>query len=114
MFFEKFEREEKININKKKIEYLYNIQPNERVSTFDNHLCNIYNEFGNLTNLKYIRPISYTIRNKINEIQKELKEEFDESYSSNNEFLNLSISEIQKMERESISLNYSNITNQKK
>ena len=113
MFFEKFEREEKININKKKIEYLYNIQPNERVSTFDNHLCNIYNEFGNLTNLKYIRPISYTIRNKINEIQKELKEEFDESYSSNNEFLNLSISEIQKMERESISLNYSNITNQK-
>ena len=52
--------EDKIN------EYIYSNQVNKEECTYDNHLCNIYNEYGKLSNLKYIRPIEYTIKNKNN------------------------------------------------
>ena len=56
IFFEK--REE--NQNNKKINYIYSNQSNTEGCYFDNQLCNIYDEYGHLTNLKYIRPIIYT------------------------------------------------------
>ena len=87
--------------NSKKEDYIYNMPPNDNLHSFDNQLCNIYNEFGNLTRFKYIRPITYTIRNKINEFQFDNKsEEFDDY----NESLNMSAGEMQRLERESISL----------
>ena len=115
MFFEK-ENDENCESNKE-IKYLYNIQPYEETSTFDNHLCNIYNEFGNLTKLKYIRPINYTFKNQFNLYQNTLNEDFDESNSNSNsnysmDLLNMSMGDLQRMERESIS-SHSKIVNQK-
>ena len=103
IFFEKFENFEKKD-NNKKTDYLYNHQSNEETSTFDNHLCNIYNEIGNLTNLKYIRPINYTIRNKFNEFQYDQKIEDYDDNNTNFEALNISVGDIQRLERESIAL----------
>ena len=103
IFFEKFDKDTKES--NKKADYIYNIQPSEDSSTFDNHLCNIYNEFGNLTNLKYIRPISYTIKNRFNEFQSEQKfDDYDEN-TNKMEDLNISVGDMQRIERESISLN---------
>ena len=117
MFFEK-ENDENSE-NNKEIKYLYNIQPYEETSTFDNHLCNIYNEFGNLTKLKYIRPINYTYKNKFNLYQNTLNDDFDDSNNNSNsnsnysmELLNMSVGDLQRLERESIS-SYSKIVNQK-
>ena len=92
--------------NDGKGDYIYITQPNDNLNTFDNQICNIYNEFGNLTNLKYIRPISYTFRNKNNEFQYDSKiEEIDDNnFNINSELLNISAGEIQRLERESISL----------
>ena len=95
-----FDKSENISKNNK---FLYNIQPKEKSNTFDNQLCNIYNEIGNLTKLKYIRPINYTIKNNIQ------NDDLDDNYSisinnTNSELSNLSISEIQKMEKDSISI----------
>ena len=71
IFFENetIKNKEKNNNNN----YIYNNQPNKEGCTFDNDLCNIYNEYGNLTNIKYIRPIIYTSKNKLSENQKEKK-----------------------------------------
>ena len=103
IFFEKFENFEKKD-NNKKTDYLYNHQSNEETSTFDNHLCNIYNEIGNLTNLKYIRPINYTIKNKYNEFQYDQKVDDYDDNNTNFEALNISVGDIQRLERESIAL----------
>ena len=103
IFFEKFDNFEKKD-NNKKTDYSYNNQSNEETSTFDNHLCNIYNEIGNLTNLKYIRPINYTIRNKFNEFQYDQKIEDYDDNNTNFEALNISVGDIQRLERESIAL----------
>lgn len=113
MFFEK-ENDENCD-NNKEIKYLYNIQPYEETSTFDNHLCNIYNEFGNLTKLKYIRPINYTFKNQFNLYQNSLNEEYDDSNSNSiysMDLLNMSMGDLQRMERDSIS-SHSKIVNQK-
>ena len=75
IFFEKVESQK--SDNNKKSEYLYNMQPIEEVSTFDNYLSNIYNEFGNLTKLKYIRPFGSIIKRK--EFQK--LEDFDDMFN---------------------------------
>ena len=100
IFFAKYETKEEKN---KKLDYLYSLQPSNDTSNFGNHICNIYNEFGNLTNLKYIRPISYTIKNQYNDYQLEQRvEDYDENW--NNIDLNISVGDIQRMERESISL----------
>lgn len=45
-----------------KIVYSYNPQPNEEASSFDNHLFNIYDEFGNVSKMKYIIPINNAFR----------------------------------------------------
>ena len=42
---------------------IYNFQYDLRNNTYDNTLCNIYNEYGFITNFKYIRPIIYTMKN---------------------------------------------------
>ena len=111
IFFEKLEKDNDIkNDNNKKMEYLYNMQPNGEVSTFDNHLCNIYNEFGNLTNLKYIRPFKYAINNKFGDFQYNQKLE---DYENINFELNMSVDEIQRLDRESISINSTSSFNSK-
>ena len=105
IFFEKIDKTEK-NKNIKKFDFSYSNQKNEETSTFDYHLCNIYNEFGNLTKLKYIRPINYTIKNKNNEFLFDQKiEDFDDNISSAGglDVLNMSIGDMQRLERESIS-----------
>ena len=96
IFIEKYEK----NKEDKKMDYSYSMQQNEDTSTFDNHLCNIYNEFGKLTNLKYIKPLNYTVKNKIGEFQFEQKtEDFEDN---NYELLNASVGEPQKPEKELI------------
>ena len=86
--------------------YIYSPQPNKEGCTFDNNLCNIYNEYGNLTNLKYIRPIDYNIMNKSIENQMEKKaEEYDiyEHYLSSDIF--------QRPDRESVYVKSSSLIN---
>ena len=96
IFIEKYEK----NKEDKKMDYSYSMQQNEDTSTFDNHLCNIYNEFGKLTNLKYIKPFNYTVKNKIGEFQFDQKvDDFDDC---NYEALNTSVADPQKPEREVI------------
>ena len=96
IFIEKYEK----NKEDKKMDYSYSMQQNEDTSTFDNHLCNIYNEFGKLTNLKYIKPFNYTVKNKIGEFQFDQKvDDFDDC---NYELLNASVADPQKPEREVI------------
>ena len=96
IFIEKYEK----NKDDKKMDYSYSMQQNEDTSTFDNHLCNIYNEFGKLTNLKYIKPFNYTVKNKIGEFQFDQKvDDFDDC---NYELLNASVADPQKPEREVI------------
>ena len=99
--------EKKNNENKENTKnYIYSSQPNKEGCTFDNNLCNIYNEYGNLTNLKYIRPIDYNIMNKNNEIQMEKKaEEYDiyEQYLLGDIF--------QRPDRESVYVSASTLNN---
>ena len=90
IFFEK--REE--NQNNKKINYIYSNQSNTEGCYFDNQLCNIYDEYGHLTNLKYIRPIIYTLK-KNDKIYDQSLEEFE--YIDN--FIN---NENYRVERESV------------
>ena len=94
---------DKIIINENKKDYIYSEQSNNEKIYFDNHLCNIYNEFGNLTNLKYIRPIIYTYKN--NDYQNEQKlEEYDDIVDN---YIN-SENNPNRIERESIYLNNNN------
>ena len=53
---------------------IYSDQSNNEECHYDNHLCNIYNEFGYLTNLKYIRPVIYTYKSNDNQIEQKLEE----------------------------------------
>ena len=52
---------EKVSFNKNN-NPIYNNQPDIRYNTYDNTLCNIYNEYGFITNFKYIRPFAYTMK----------------------------------------------------
>ena len=97
-----------INNENGKKEFFYSFQPIEESSTFDNHLCNIYNIIGNLTKLKYIRPINYTIKIQFNKLKNDDGEDSGSHSNSNKEIINLSASDISRMERESISITYSN------
>ena len=57
--------------NNKGNNLVYSNQFDLKDNTFDNILCNIYNEYGFITNFKYIRPIVYTNNtNKIDEFIK--------------------------------------------
>ena len=68
--------------------YKLSQQPNKEECFFDNHLCNIYDEYGTLTNFKYIRPIAFT--NKYNSNQYEQNEDLNEDFEMNRETINLS------------------------
>ena len=90
---------EKINNNQNdQKEFIYSEQPNIEKCTFDNHLCNIYNEYGKLTNLKYIRPIIYTIK----KIDNQYEQKFD-VFADIDNYLPLE----QRPDRDSIYLNSS-------
>lgn len=96
--------EQKNNDNK----YIYNEQSNKEGSNFDNDICNIYNEYGNLTNFKYIRPTIYTNRIYVNKYTQRT-EEMDEMYGKVMEG-----DEIKRAQRESVyisSLNNLNARN---
>ena len=57
--------------NNKGNNLVYSNQFDLKDNTFDNILCNIYNEYGFITNFKYIRPTVYTYNtNKIDEFIK--------------------------------------------
>ena len=103
IFFE--EKKSKKN-NEKNSNYIYNSQPNKEGCTFDNNLCNIYNEFGNLTNLKYIRPIDYNIMNINYENQLEKKAE---EYDINDHYLSGDI--FPRTDRESVYVSSNTLTN---
>ena len=103
IFFEK--RKDKEN-NENTNNYIYSTQPNKEGCTFDNNLCNIYNEYGNLTNLKYIRPIDYNIMNKSIENQMEKKAE---EYDIYEHFL--SSENIQRPDRESVYISSNTLIN---
>ena len=52
---------EKVSFNKLN-NYIFSHQSDLEFNTFDETLCNIYNEYGFITNFKYVRPITYTIQ----------------------------------------------------
>ena len=106
---------EKINYNQdNKNEYIYSEQPNIEECTFDNHLCNIYNEFGKLANLKYIRPIIYTMNNNENKNDKNFDVFIDEDNNlpfdqrSDRESTSLSSSNTMNLKNTSLNLNQNN------
>ena len=98
IFFENIQKEDN-----KKIEFLYNIQPNETTSSFDNHLCNIYNEFGNLTQLKYIKPFIQPIKDNIYQVE---KNEFDDFSIIDND--DLLIGDLNKLDNDAQNNNLPN------
>ena len=103
-----FREAKKTDENKDENKYIYSRQSNKEGSYFDNDLCNIYNEYGNLTNFKYIRPIVYSNRiyTKKN-IQK--TEEMDDIFDNYIEG-----DEIKRAQRESIYISsFSNNLNTK-
>ena len=106
------ENNDKNNENEKK-EFFYNFQPIGEGSTFDNHICNIYNEFGNLTKFKYIRPINYTTNIQFNKLGNDDRDDIGSNSNSNKEVLNLSAGDISRMERESICITNPNNLNSK-
>ena len=83
--------------------YIYSEQENKEECNFDNHFCNIYDEYGLLTNFKYIRPVAYTLKRDINVYeQNDLIDEIDTS-----------IDAFKKIERDTISLNNSSFVTSK-
>ena len=82
--------------------YIYSEQPNTEGCFFGNQLCNIYNEHGNITNLKYIKPIKYIFKNNDNDniYEQDIEEEENIEYYLNENF--------KRPERESVYLNTSN------
>ena len=88
--------EKKTNENRNDNKYIYSRQSNKEGSSFDNDICNIYNEHGNLTNFKYIRPIVYSNRIYINKNIKKT-EEMDDIFDNLNEG-----DEIKRAQRESV------------
>ena len=103
IFFENIQKDDN-----KKVEFLYNIQSHEKTSSFDNNLCNIYNEFGNLTQLKYIKPFIQHIKDNIYQFE---KKEFDDFSIIDNDVL--LIGDLNKIDNDEISLRYSKTFNQK-
>ena len=82
-------------------DFIFNYQADLKNNTFDETLCNIYNEYGLITNFKYIRPITYTFNdiNKKNEIICEQNEEIEEDNLTMSYYHNDSISVFNKNER---------------
>jgi len=49
----------------RKNDYIYKTQVTEDSVVIDDHICNIYNAFGNLMNIRYISQINYSINYNI-------------------------------------------------
>ena len=88
--------EKKKDENRNDNKYIYSRQPNKEGLSFDNDICNIYNEYGNLTNFKYIRPIVYSNRIYTNKNIKKT-EEMDDIFDNLIEG-----DEIKRAQRESV------------
>ena len=91
-----FKEAKKIDENRNDNKYIYSGQSNKERSFFDNDLCNIYNEHGNITNFKYIRPIIYSNRiynNKNIQRTEEMDDIFDNYIEGD---------EIKRAQRESV------------
>ena len=91
IFFEK-------NITKKINEdFIYNTQNTDDCKIYDdNCIYNIYNQFGNLTNVKYVIPVNYSIKNNIIDTTcilelKDSKKNFNDDIEDINEKYNESI-----------------------
>ena len=97
IFFNEFK-----NLNKNENNYIYSQQSNSEGCDFGNQLCNIYDEYGNLTNIKYIRPIIYSFKTNDNIYEHNIEE--DEGIAA---YLN---DYHQRPERESMYLNSSNLS----
>ena len=97
IFFNKIEYS-----NKSENNYIYNEQPNSEGCAFGNQLCDIYDEYGNATNLKYIRPIIYSFKTNEHIDEQNLEEEYDIDKYLNDYY--------QRPERESIYLNSSSFS----
>ena len=114
IYFEKENIEEEKKIGKKlnnkkenKKEIIHkNSEIEENLNEYGNNVCNIYNECGNKTNLKYIEPVK--IR-KLYDMKNESHQDDDiEEYSE----LNESLSDFVKIERDScnpFNLNLNNL-----
>ena len=97
-----FEKEENNNNNNKINDLFFNDPVTEDFSNaYGNHICNIYNECGNKTNLKYIEPVK--IRKFYDAKYKQIDE--IEEYDSEN----LSIGDSLKLERDSLNPNIFNL-----
>ena len=77
------------HINKKNTDnnIIYNCQPNDVSSTFDNYLCNIYDEYGRISNYKYIYPVYLKKKKYYNQIN--MEEKFNELEINNRTFESL-------------------------
>ena len=73
---------EKVAFNKKN-DLIFSEQYDLIENTFDNTLCNIYNENGFITNFKYIRPIINTINDLNNDNEFIKVQGFSDSIDSN-------------------------------
>ena len=95
-----FEKEK--NNNNKLNGLLLNDPITEDISNaYGNHICNIYNECGNKTNIKYIEPVK---------IRKFYEAKYQQNYEIEEcDSLDMSISDIQKLERESLNPNFYNL-----
>ena len=51
---------------RRKNDYIYKTQMTEDSVVIDNYICNIYNAFGNLMNIRYIPKINFSINNNFN------------------------------------------------
>ena len=59
IFFEK-------NIERNKEDFIYDSQnTDDCVIHEDNYIYNIYNPFGNITNIKYVIPVNYSLKNNL-------------------------------------------------
>ena len=97
IFFNKIEYSKQSENN-----YIYNEQPNSEGCAFGNQLCDIYDEYGNVTNLKYIRPIIYSFKTNEHIYEQNFEEEYDIDKYLNDYY--------QRPERESIYLNTSSFS----
>ena len=80
---------------RKKHDYTYKTQITEDSVIIDDYICNIYNVFGNLMNIRYIPKLDFSIKNNFNKTiigqnptSRSLTKRFDDFNKSNNLDLN--------------------------
>ena len=79
----------------RKNDYTYKTQMTEDSIVIEDHICNIYNAYGNLTNIRYIPQINFSIKNIFKQpipdsaISSKYFEDFNISYNLNNNTIDL-------------------------